>query len=81
MLTTKLEASRLEALHWFNQYLKANDRANQLGARVDFIKDAIPKYEGYLAERDSKLLELNGEIARLRQVIDVLQSEQAEKGL
>ena len=81
VLTAKLEASRLEAIHWFDQYLKANDQANQLSARVNFIKDAIPKYEGYLAERDSKLLELNGEIAKLRQVIDVLQSEQAEKSL
>ena len=81
VLTAKLEASRLEALHWFDQYLKANDRANQLSARVDFIKDSVPEDKGYLAERDSELLELNDEIARLRQVIDVLQSEQAEKSL
>ncbi|KPW47356.1 hypothetical protein ALO95_200066 [Pseudomonas syringae pv. antirrhini] len=79
VLTDKLEASRCEVLHWFDQYLKANDRANQQTARVDFIKHTIPKYEAFLAERDSKLLELNGEIARLRQVIDVLQSERAEK--
>jgi len=79
VLTAKLEASRCEVLHWFDQYLKANDRANQQTARVDFIKHTIPKYEAFLAERDSKLLELNGEIARLRQVIDVLQSERAEK--
>lgn len=79
VLTAKLEASRCEVLHWFDQYLKANDRANQLSARVDFIKHSITKYEAFRAERDSKLLELNGEIARLQQVIDVLQSEQAEK--
>jgi hypothetical protein len=79
VLTAKLEASRCEVLHWFDQYLKANDRANQLSARVDFIKDSITKYEAFRAERDSKLLELNGEIARLRQVIEVLQSERAEK--
>lgn len=79
VLTSKLEASRREVLHWFDQYLKANDRAEQLGARVNFIKGTISEYEAFRAERDSKLLELNGEIARLKRVIDVLQSEQAEK--
>lgn len=81
VLSAKLEASRREVLHWFDQYHNANDRADQLSARVDFIKHIIPKYEALRAERDRQLLELTGEIARLRQVIDVLQSEQAEKSL
>lgn len=79
VLTTKLEASRLEVLHWFDMYHKANDRADQLDARVNFIKNAIPRLEASRDRKDDELLELRGEIARLRHVIDVLQSEQAEK--
>lgn len=81
VLTSKLEASRREVLHWFDMYHKANDRADQLEARVNFIKDAIPRLEAAKDRKDDELLELRGEIARLRQVIDVLQSEQAEKSL
>lgn len=79
ILTTKLEASRKEVLYWFDMHHRANDRADQLDARINFIKDAIPKLEASRAQKDSELLELRGEIDRLRQVIDVLQSEQAEK--
>ena len=60
-------------------YHKANDRADQLDARVNFIKNAIPRLEASRDRKDDELLELRGEIARLRHVIDVLQSEQAEK--
>lgn len=78
VLTDKLQASRLEVLHWFNYSNSLSDKRNKL--KEELAAQLVSKdfYIKRVGELSQKNLELQAEIDRLRGVIDVLESSQAE---
>lgn len=79
VLTEKLQASRLEVLHWFNYSKELADKNKHLKQEIKIQVESKNFYINRLAEIQQKNLESEREIDKLRAVIDVLENAQAEK--
>ncbi|WP_020190335.1 hypothetical protein [Pseudomonas putida] len=79
VLTDKLQASRLEVLHWFNYANALSDKRKKLKEELAIQMDSKAYYVKRAGELQERNLALQSEIDRLLGVIEVLESSQDEK--
>ena len=79
VLTEKLEAARIEVLHWFTQARLADDVAQTNENKYQGMVSSRDTYMSLLADANKRLLDSHREIDRLKQVISILEAAQAEK--
>lgn len=79
VLTDKLQASRLEVLHWFNYSNALSEKRMKLKEELAIQLDSKAFYVKRVGELNQKNQGLQAEIDRLRGVIDVLESSQSER--
>jgi hypothetical protein len=79
LLTEKLEAARVEVLHWFTQAKSAEDEARVNEKKYEDMVGSRDTYKSLLADANKRLLDSQKEIDRLKQVISILEAAQAEK--
>jgi chromosome segregation ATPase len=79
LLTEKLEAARVEVLHWFTQAKSAEDEARVNEEKYENMVGSRDTYKSLLADANKRLLDSQKEIDRLKQVISILEAAQAEK--
>lgn len=79
LLTKKLEAARVEVLHWFAQAKNAEDEARAIEKKYEIMVDSRDTFKSLLADANKRLLDSQKEIDRLKQVISILEAAQSEK--
>jgi predicted DNA-binding protein (UPF0251 family) len=79
LLTEKLEAARVEVLHWFTQAKSAEDEARVNETKYENMVGSRDTFKSLLADANKRLLDSHKEIDRLKQVISILEAAQAEK--
>ena len=79
LLTEKLEAARVEVLHWFTQAKSAEDEARVNEKKYQDMVGSRDTFKSLLADSNKRLLDSQKEIDRLKQVISILEAAQAEK--
>lgn len=79
LLTEKLESSRIEILHWFTQAKNAEEEARVQENKYKTMLGSRNTYQNLLADANERLLDSQKEIDRLKQVISILETAQAEK--
>lgn len=79
LLTEKLEAARVEVLHWFTQAKSAEDEARVNEKKYENMVGSRDTFKSLLADANKRLLDSQKEIDRLKQVISILEAAQAEK--
>ncbi len=78
-LTEKLEAARVEVLHWFTQAKNAEDESRVNEQKYVNMVGSRDTFQNLLADANKRLLGSQKEIDRLKQVISILEADQAEK--
>lgn len=79
ILEDRLEKSRLEVVYWFNMYRDSQETAGVLNTRLVKVRDARDLANQDCQDHLSKIGSLETEIERLRDIIAVLEAENAEK--
>ncbi|MNP57763.1 hypothetical protein D3C76_1526190 [compost metagenome] len=79
VLTDKLEAARVEVLHWFTEAKIAGDAAQTNEQKYQDMIGSRDTYKSLLADANKRLLDSQKEIDKLKQVISILEAAQAEK--
>lgn len=79
VLTEKLEAARIEVLHWFTEARLADDVAQTNENKYQGMMSSRDTYMSLLADANKRLLESHKEIDKLKQVISILEAAQAEE--
>ncbi|MBH3416796.1 hypothetical protein H8F21_06935 [Pseudomonas sp. P66] len=79
VLTDKLEAARVEVLHWFTEAKIADDAAQTNEQKYQDMIGSRDTYKSLLADANKRLLDSQKEIDKLKQVISILEAAQAEK--
>ena len=79
LLTEKLEAARIEVLHWFTEAKIADDLAQTNEKKYQSMISSRDTYKNLLADANNRLLESHKEIDKLKQVISILEAAQAEE--
>ncbi|OPK07406.1 hypothetical protein [Pseudomonas sp. VI4.1] len=79
VLTEKLEAARIEVLHWFTESKIARDDAQTNEQKYKDMIGSRDTYKSLLADANKRLLESHKEIDKLKQVISILEAAQAEE--
>lgn len=79
LLTEKLEAARVEVLHWFAQAKSAEDESRVNEQKYENMVGSRDTYKSLLADANKRLLDSQKEIDKLKQVISILEAAQAEK--
>lgn len=79
ILADKLEKSRLEVIYWFRQAKDAEDRYFSKERESKKFMESKDFYLERCTAQEATIAELHKEIQKLQRVVDVLQSEAAEK--
>jgi len=79
LLTEKLEAARIEVLHWFTQAKNAADESRVNEQKYLNMVGSRDTFQNLLADANKRLLGSQKEIDKLKQVISILEAAQAEK--
>lgn len=79
VLTEKLEAARMEVLHWFTESKLARDDAHTNERKYQDMIRSRDTFKSLLADANKRLLESHKEIDKLKQVISILEAAQAEE--
>lgn len=79
LLTEKLEAARVEVLHWFTQAKSAEDESRVHEQKYENMVGSRDTYESLLADANKRLLDSQKEIDKLKQVISILEAAQVGK--
>lgn len=79
ILTEKLEAARIEVLHWFTEARVADDVAQTNEKKYESMVSSRDTYKSLLADANKRLLESHKEIDKLKQIISILEAAQAEE--
>lgn len=79
LLTEKLESARIEILHWFTQAKNAEEEARVQENKYKTMLGSRNTYQNLLADANERLLDSQKEIDKLKQVISILETAQAEK--
>lgn len=79
VLTEKLEAARMEVLHWFTESKLARDDAHTNERKYQDMICSRDTFKNLLADANKRLLESHKEIDKLKQVISILEAAQAEE--
>ncbi|MCF4996042.1 hypothetical protein [Pseudomonas fluorescens] len=79
LLTEKLEAARVEVLHWFTQAKRAEDESRVHEQKYENMVGSRDTYESLLADANKRLLDSQKEIDKLKQVISILEAAQVGK--
>lgn len=79
LLTEKLEAARVEILHWFTQAKSAEDESRVNEQKYENMVGSRDTFKNLLADANKRLLDSQKEIDKLKQVISILEAAQAEK--
>lgn len=78
VLSDRLEASRIEVIHWFNKYLAAEKNNRTTEGQLALMKSSRDTYMESSRKARQEVWEREAEIEKLRGVIQVLESARAE---
>ncbi|MCY1464065.1 hypothetical protein D9M71_820410 [compost metagenome] len=78
VLSDRLEASRVEVIHWFNKYLAAEKNNRTTEGQLALMKSSRDTYMESSRKARQEVWEKEAEIEKLRGVIQVLESARAE---
>lgn len=81
LLTEKLESARIEILYWFTQAKNAEEEARVQENKYRTMLGSRNTYQNLLADANERLLDSQKEIDKIKQVISILETAQAEKVL
>lgn len=78
VLSDRLEASRVEVVHWFNKYLEADGKKQQKEGELAMMKESRDTYMNAANVARQEVWAKEAEIEKLRSVIQILESARDE---